>query len=98
MSIESGTLLVGDFNLTPWSPRFRQMVDAGRLQDASLGYGISPTLTPLPTLMGGLKVDHVLVNSGIVIRNYQLKPCAHSDHRLVTVDFTVARPDHEPAR
>ena len=95
--LKQATLLVGDFNLTPWSPRFRQMVDAGGLQDASLGYGISPTLTPLPTLIGGLKVDHVLVNSGIIIRNYQLKPCAHSDHKLVTVDFTIARPDHEPA-
>lgn len=97
--LNQATLLVGDFNLTPWSPRFGQMIDVGRLQDASLGYGISPTLTPLPTLMGGLKVDHVLINSGIVIRNYQLKPCAHSDHRLVIVDFAIAsRPPADGVR
>jgi len=83
------TLMVGDFNLTPWSPRFRQVLDVGQLRDASQGYGISPTLTPLPTLMGGLKVDHVLANCRVTIRDFQLNSCLHSDHQRVIVDFHI---------
>lgn len=88
---DEANLLIGDFNLTPWSPRFRQVLEAGRLRDASLGYGISPTLIPLPTLMGGLKVDHILVNDRIHIRDYRLHSDAHSDHQRVIVEFEVVR-------
>ena len=88
---DQATLLVGDFNLSPWSPRFQKVLAAGRLRDASLGYGISPTLTPLPTLMGGVKVDHVLVNSGVTVRSYRLHASADSDHRRLIVEFDVAK-------
>jgi endonuclease/exonuclease/phosphatase (EEP) superfamily protein YafD len=83
------TLMVGDFNLTPWSPRFKNVLDCGGLRDASRGYGISPTLAPLPTLMGGLRVDHVLISEQIQIINYRLGVMAYSDHRSVMVEFRI---------
>ena len=86
---DQAALLVGDFNLTPWSPRFHHVLEAGQLRDASLGYGIRPTLAPLPTLMGGLKVDHVLVNNRVIIGDYRLNSDAHSDHRRLVVDFGI---------
>lgn len=88
----SACLLAGDLNVTPWSPRFDDVLRAGHLADASRGYGISPTLTPLPTLLGGLKVDHVLVNDRVIVEDYRLKSIAHSDHRAVIIDFRVSEP------
>ncbi len=83
-------LLIGDFNLTPWSPRFRAILNEGKLTDAALGHGLSPTLTPLPTVFGGIKVDHVLVTGNVNIDSYQVSPCAHSDHQMLIVSFNIA--------
>jgi endonuclease/exonuclease/phosphatase (EEP) superfamily protein YafD len=90
------SLLVGDFNLAPWSPRFEPILKAGQLTDASLGYGLTPTLTPLPTLLGGLKVDHVLVSQDLTVRDYSVRPCRHSDHTIVIVDFRIESPPQPP--
>lgn len=86
------TLLMGDFNLTPWSPRFSDILREGEMTNSALGYGISPTLTPLPTMFGGLMVDHVLVNRKIVVSNHLVKPSSFSDHEMVIVDLKIAAP------
>ena len=87
--VNLASLLIGDFNLTPWSPRFHQVLKVGKLRDVSLGCGISPTLAPLPTVMGGLKVDHVLADSRVTIEDFRLGSSAHSDHKRVIVDFRI---------
>lgn len=89
---DEANLFVGDFNLTPWSPRFKQVLAAGGLHDASLGYGISPTLTPLPTWIGGMKVDHVLVSDRVIVHDYRLQSDANSDHQQVILEFDVLGP------
>jgi len=82
-------LLVGDLNLSPWSPRFAKFLKKGNLVDASLGYGIATTLDPLPTWLGGVKVDHVLTDRSLKIQNYFVKQAAYSDDKMVIVDFSV---------
>lgn len=79
----------GDFNLSPWSPRFQALCHTSSLSDAALGYGLAPTLIPLPTVLGGVKVDHVLVNSRIQVHQYQVKRSSYSDHGIVLFDFSV---------
>ncbi len=83
-------LMTGDFNLTPWSSRFAKILAAGQLRDAFLGFGIQPTLTPFPTLIGGLKVDHVLVNKAVSIHNVRIGTSRYSDHAPVLVEFEIA--------
>lgn len=82
-------VMAGDLNLTPWSSRFGKVLAAGHLQDSFLGLGIEPTLTPLPTLMGGLKVDHILVNQAIAIRNVRISTSRYSDHAPVLLEFEI---------
>ena len=83
------TLLAGDFNLTPWSARFRELLGAGVLHDLSRGFGLAPTLTPLPTWFGGVKVDHALGNAGLGALDFQVGQTEFSDHRPVLVRFFV---------
>jgi len=79
-------LLIGDFNLSPWSPRFSEILKAGNLIDKALGFGIGTTLAPLPTWLGGVKVDYVVADPSIRILDYRLTKSAHSDLKLVVVD------------
>ncbi|MDZ4853174.1 MAG: endonuclease/exonuclease/phosphatase family protein [Pirellulaceae bacterium] len=85
------SLLIGDLNLSPWSPRFAKVLEAGDLTDASLGFGWSPTLTPLPTLLGGVKVDHVLRGNKIDVKDVRFVPIPTSDHRMLVFDLSVWR-------
>ncbi|MDP1563520.1 MAG: endonuclease/exonuclease/phosphatase family protein [Pirellulaceae bacterium] len=82
-------IFCGDFNLSPWSPRFQALCQTSSLSDAALGYGLAPTLIPLPTVLGGVKVDHVLKNSRIHVQQYQVKRSSFSDHGIVLFDFSV---------
>jgi len=50
----TSNLMVGDFNLTPWSPNFKKFVEASKLRDASQPFGITPTWYVFPTWIGGL--------------------------------------------
>lgn len=82
-------MMIGDLNLSPWSPRFAKLLQIADLTDASLGKGITPTLTPLPTWLGGIKVDHVLTSGPIGIERFRIQPSAFSDHQMVVVDFII---------
>lgn len=86
---ETSNLLIGDFNVSPWSPSFDRVLRHGGLRDVSRGYGPSPTLGPLPTWFGGLKFDHVLANAHIVTVDFQIVSVTGSDHRMLIYDFIV---------
>lgn len=84
---ETPTLLAGDFNLAPWSGHFTHLLRTSQLHDLSTGFGIQPTLTPLPTLLGGVKVDHVLGNSRVSLVSFAVSPSQYSDHSVVCIGF-----------
>lgn len=85
----SANIMVGDFNLTPWSPFFADVLKTGGLRDSALGFGVDPTWYLLPTWMGGLKIDHALIGPGVQATHYQICPDVGSDHRALVVDFQL---------
>ena len=82
-------IMIGDFNLSPWSPNFSKVLEAGGLTDSSLGFGPSPTWYVFPTWVGGLKIDHALVNDFIVPVKLVVGPAVGSDHRPLILDFGI---------
>lgn len=78
-------LLAGDLNLTPWSPRFRELLDRGELQDSGKGFGIRPTWHRYPTILGGIAIDHILHSWDLEVMERRVGPDLGSDHRPVTV-------------
>lgn len=84
-------IMVGDFNLTPWSPWFREILKRGELRDAAVGYGVQPTWFAFPTWLGAVMIDHVLVSSDLIVENYQIGDAVGSDHRSVVVDVAFRR-------
>jgi endonuclease/exonuclease/phosphatase (EEP) superfamily protein YafD len=81
-------MLMGDFNITPWSSVFRDFLGQAGLKDARLGYGLAPTW-PTHWPIGGIPIDHILVSPDIVIHNFQRGPHIGSDHYPIMVDFSL---------
>lgn len=83
-------VLMGDLNLTPWSPIFRDFVDASRLRPVRDGAGIRPTwYGGPPYLPFGLVLDHILVSDGVEPIEFAIGDDVGSDHRSVTAGLSV---------
>jgi endonuclease/exonuclease/phosphatase (EEP) superfamily protein YafD len=54
------TVLLGDFNATPWSAAFRRLLTTTGLRDSAGGFGVNSTWGS-PSLLFGQLIDHVLV-------------------------------------
>jgi endonuclease/exonuclease/phosphatase (EEP) superfamily protein YafD len=80
------TILLGDFNCTPWSPALRELIAATGLRDSAYGFGPQPTWFSrwLPL---GIKIDHILIGSGIVATSHTVGRDVGSDHYPVVADL-----------
>ncbi|MGH8284156.1 MAG: endonuclease/exonuclease/phosphatase family protein [Steroidobacteraceae bacterium] len=85
---ESGRLIVlGDLNVSPFSPHFQTLLETGRLASAAQGFGWQPTWpSVLPPV--GIQIDHVLVSRGIEVRRFARGPFIGSDHWPVVADLS----------
>jgi endonuclease/exonuclease/phosphatase (EEP) superfamily protein YafD len=81
-------VVIGDFNVTPWSPHFATLLERGRLHDAAAGFGWQPTWPSfLPPL--GLRIDHALLSPGIEVNSFARGRVEGSDHRPIIVDLRL---------
>jgi endonuclease/exonuclease/phosphatase (EEP) superfamily protein YafD len=90
-------ILLGDFNLTPWSPWFQEILRRGGLRDAATGFGFTPTWHCFPTVLGGVRIDHVLASPDWIVENYQVGGPAGSDHLPVIVDLALSSENRKSA-
>ena len=83
-------VVVGDFNATPWSHRFRRMLAGTDLVDSGRGRGYRPTW---PSILGfaGIPIDHALHDRSLAIARRELGPDMGSQHRSLVVDVALAR-------
>ncbi len=80
-------IVAGDFNLTPWSPHFKRLLERCQLSDSAVGRGIQNTWYRAPLLVTGLPIDHVLVSESIDVIDRRIGPPIGSDHRPLLVDL-----------
>jgi len=88
-------ILIGDYNCTPWSPHFTDLLKQANVTPAGYGRGLRPTWYRRARAYGALrqtwlfalKLDHVLLSDDLAVVDHQIGPCLGSDHRPVTVDF-----------
>jgi endonuclease/exonuclease/phosphatase (EEP) superfamily protein YafD len=79
-------IVVGDLNLTPFSARFGEFLDAAGLRDATVGRG--PRIT-WPTFFPplGIPIDHCLLGPDWDSIAYRREPAYGSDHYAIVVDL-----------
>lgn len=88
------TLLVGDFNVSPWSPVYRKLTEKKGLTACRRGFGLKPTwISPLPFVQ--LPIDHVFVNDGLRPVSFHTLPAGDSDHRPVVVEVGFGQEQQE---
>lgn len=84
-------LVLGDLNLSPWSPWFARLLADSGLRDSRRGRGIQPSW-PAGWWPLWIPIDHALYSEGIHIRHREIGPAIGSDHYPVIVDFQVSGP------
>ena len=87
-------LLLGDLNLTPWSPFFKDFCRSSGLENAAAGYGLQPTWYAGSALNAGglfpfgLVLDHALCSTELSCDDRQILPANGSDHRALIYRFS----------
>jgi endonuclease/exonuclease/phosphatase (EEP) superfamily protein YafD len=83
-------VLIGDLNISPWSPYFYDLVRTSGLKDSRDGFGIQaswPTVAP-PFL---IPLDHCLVHPSIQVLDRRLGPNIGSDHYPVLLQLALSK-------
>lgn len=90
-SAEVPVVVMGDFNMTPWSPHFRRFQTLSGLRHVESGSGIRPTwyARGVTTFPMGLALDHCLVSSNLTWVSHQIGPALGSDHLPIVVKLSL---------
>ena len=85
------SILLGDLNVTPWSPFFTRLLRESGLRNSSQGRSVRGTW---PTTMpfGRIPIDHCLVSSNLSVTGIRLGPEVGGDHFPVVIELLVPKP------
>lgn len=84
--VSTEVLLLGDLNVSPFSPAFDLLLEGTDLRDSRVGFGVHPTW-PAGFMLPGIPLDHCLVSSGLVVHDRRVGPYVGADHLPVIVDL-----------
>lgn len=84
-------VVMGDFNMTPWSLNYQALKDGLGLQDSMQGFGVQPTY-PVHAPVFRIPIDHCLVSPGIRVLDRHIAPESGSDHLPMVFDLAIPAP------
>ena len=85
-TLEGEILLVGDLNMTSWSPFFSDLVQKSGLRDSRRGFGIQNSW-PTNRRLFMIPIDHILVSKGVEVLSRRIGQFNGSDHYPILLDF-----------
>ena len=90
--ISGPVVLIGDLNMTSWSPYFSDLLEGSNLRDSRQGFGIQPSW-PDGLFFLYVPIDHCLVSKEIEVADRRVGPSIGSDHFPVTIDLAIDSSD-----
>jgi endonuclease/exonuclease/phosphatase (EEP) superfamily protein YafD len=88
----SDVVIIGDFNSTSWSSRFRSLLHKSDLHNSQRGFGFQPTWhSDLPSWFM-IAIDHCLHSKSLQTRNRGTGPNIGSDHLPLFVELGMRVP------
>ena len=100
-ALKNPVIVVGDLNITMWSPYYKRFMQKSGLRNAREGFGILPTWPTKPTFslipailsrVLWIPLDHCLVSPGIKVKNIATRQNVDSDHLPLSVELIVPLP------
>ncbi len=80
-------IVVGDLNVTPYAPAFRDFTRITGLRDSRRGFGVQATWpVSMPVLR--IPIDHCLVSPEVTVVGREVGPDIGSDHFPIVVDVS----------
>lgn len=90
-SVAGPKVLLGDLNITPWSPYFGALLSTARLADSSRGRGLEMTWPTNHIWVARIPIDFCLVSEEITVSDTKIGANVGSDHFPLIVDFSLAQ-------
>jgi endonuclease/exonuclease/phosphatase (EEP) superfamily protein YafD len=95
---QDSVILLGDFNLTPWSPYYRQLVQTTGLHNTRMGFGILPTWARatsygdlpnwlIPIL--NIPIDHIFITPDLQVLRTYVGDNGNSDHAPIISELSM---------
>ena len=84
-------IVAGDFNTTPWSPHFGDLLAAAGLRNAAEGKGYIPTW-PTWFWPARIPIYYVLLKGPIAVTTVRRGPAVGSDHFPIIADLRLLSP------
>lgn len=82
------TVVVGDFNCTPWSPFLRDFLDSTGFADSRSGFGYQGSWHSYYWFLS-IPIDHAFVSAGVNVHRRKIGRTAGSDHFPIVVDISL---------
>ena len=83
---------VGDFNVTPWSSHFRDVLEMPGIRDCAAGRGLLSTWTSMLPAPLRIRIDQCLAAGGVSVADVRVGESVTSDHFATINDLWVSRP------
>ena len=85
-------VVVGDFNVTPWSSHFRDLLKIPGVRDCAVGRGFLGTWASfLPTLLR-IRIDQCLMAGAVTVADVRVGESMGSDHFATINDLLISGP------
>ena len=84
-------IVMGDLNVSMWSPFYHSMIERSGLVNTRQGFGILPTQSTVNPQFAALSapIDHCLVSPDIQVRDFQLGRNLGSDHLPIVAELLI---------
>lgn len=86
--VKNPVIVVGDMNVTMWSPYYRDLADKAKLSNVRAGFGVVPTWPTFNRLLN-IPIDHCLVSKEFQVLNVRRGSHIGSDHFPLIVDLAI---------
>lgn len=83
------TIVAGDFNISPFSPYFADLLAKSGLENGRVGQGINTTWPNNSFSFMRIPIDHFLATPDITVQSLETGPYVGSDHRPLIIDFSL---------
>lgn len=85
------TILMGDFNCTPWSPFFKDVIGKCGYRDSRRGQGYLASWNLDTPALFWIPIDHGLVSQEVHVHQRSVGKACGSDHRPMIIELSVGK-------